>query len=123
MRIAFPSLLLSVVCGATMGSANALGGVCGNGTVESPEICDQGPANGLFGSCCTGSCGAAPVTTDCRAAGCSAGTAYGAAKCWGSSTLCPDSPAWWSCGAYVCSGTQCASSCSSQDDCATGQCQ
>ena len=31
-------------------------GNCGNGTVESPEECDDGAANGVPGSCCTFNC-------------------------------------------------------------------
>lgn len=34
--------------------------VCGNGTLELPEICDDGPANGSGASCCAADCSLKP---------------------------------------------------------------
>jgi cysteine-rich repeat protein len=39
--------------------------VCGNGTIESGEQCDDGAANGVAGDCCTASCQFQPAGTTC----------------------------------------------------------
>src|SRR5262249_16707041 len=60
--------------------------VCGNGTLESGEQCDQGAANGTSSSCCTSSCTLKSSGTECRAA---AGECDAAESCTGSSATCP----------------------------------
>ena len=62
------------------------GAVCGNGTTESGEQCDQGLTNGTPGSCCTASCQFVSAGTQCRA---SAGLCDVAETCTGSSPTCP----------------------------------
>ena len=52
---------LAFVLAATAAQAQA---VCGNGTVEAPEICDDG--NSLDGDCCTSTCG---MPTGCQSPG------------------------------------------------------
>src|SRR5436309_101915 len=60
--------------------------VCGNGTVEPGEDCDQGAANGTAGSCCSATCTFRPNTFECRA---SAGPCDVAETCTGTSGPCP----------------------------------
>jgi cysteine-rich repeat protein len=50
--------------------------VCGDGTVSSPEQCDDGAANGTASSCCTAGC-----TFDGTGAPCTGGVCDGAGTC------------------------------------------
>ena len=59
---------------------------CGNGTIESPEQCDAGAANGTAGSCCSSTCTLRSAATVCRA---SAGQCDVAETCTGASGACP----------------------------------
>ena len=61
-------------------------GVCGNGTTETGEQCDEGAANGTAGSCCTASCTLVASGAECRAA---SGQCDVAEQCTGSSGACP----------------------------------
>ena len=70
---------------------------CGDGTVDSPEVCDQGAANGTTGSCCSSTCTLKATGTVCRAA---AGFCDLQEVCTGSSATCPTD-------AKVVSGTVC----------------
>src|SRR5438552_369045 len=59
---------------------------CGNGSGDSGEDREQGPANRAAGSCCSASCRFQPSTTVCRAA---ANECDVADSCTGSSATCP----------------------------------
>jgi hypothetical protein len=61
-------------------------GVCGNGTTETGEQCDEGAANGTAGSCCSSSCTYVSAGTNCRA---STGACDPAEACTGTSPTCP----------------------------------
>jgi hypothetical protein len=63
-----------------------LGCLCGNGTVDAGEQCDQGAANGTPGSCCTTLCTLLDNTTECRSA---AGECDVAENCSGVAGDCP----------------------------------
>lgn len=60
--------------------------LCGNGTLDPGEQCDQGPANGFGFSCCSSSCTYKAVNTPCRLAvsGCDLPE-----SCTGTSGACP----------------------------------
>lgn len=58
--------------------------VCGNGTIENGEQCDDG--NTSSSDCCTSACNFAPSTVVCRA---STGTCDPQELCTGSSAACP----------------------------------
>ncbi len=60
--------------------------ICGNGTVESGEQCDQGAANGTATSCCDASCQFVSIGTTCRTA---TGPCDVAETCSGASGTCP----------------------------------
>jgi hypothetical protein len=60
--------------------------VCGNGSVEGTEQCDQGAANGTVASCCNSSCQYVSIGTTCRV---SAGECDVAETCSGASGACP----------------------------------
>ena len=60
--------------------------VCGDGTVQGTETCDQGAANGTTASCCSATCTLKSSGTTCRAA---AGVCDLPESCNGSSPLCP----------------------------------
>jgi hypothetical protein len=62
--------------------------LCGNGTIDSAvsEQCDQGSANGSFGSCCNTNCSFKASGTTCRNA---AGVCDVAETCTGSTATCP----------------------------------
>ena len=60
--------------------------VCGDGTVQAGEDCDQGGANGSPGSCCTSACEFRDAGSVCRASG---GLCDIAESCSGSSGVCP----------------------------------
>ena len=60
--------------------------LCGNGSVDGGEQCDQGAANGTAGSCCNTDCTFVASGTPCRA---SAGVCDVAESCTGSSGACP----------------------------------
>jgi cysteine-rich repeat protein len=93
-RIAFVSNATNLVTGDTNGAYDAFlhdrecegPQICGNGTVESPEECDEGVLNGSPGSCCSAACTLEPVTTVCRV---SAGPCDPAEHCAGVSPTCP----------------------------------
>ena len=70
---------------------------CGDGVVGGGEACDQGPANGTAGSCCTSACQFKSAGTECRA---SAGICDVAESCSGASGACPVD-------GFVNAGTQC----------------
>jgi hypothetical protein len=55
--------------------------VCGNGTREGTEQCDQGAANGTAGSCCTTGCTFVAAGTSCND--------WTRGKCSGASGACP----------------------------------
>lgn len=60
--------------------------VCGNGTLESGEQCDQGSRNGEADSCCTAECLFRPAGNTCRAA---AAACDSTETCSGLSAECP----------------------------------
>jgi hypothetical protein len=85
-------------------------GVCGNGTTETGEQCDEGAANGTGGSCCTTSCTLVAGGTVCRAA---SGQCDVAEQCTGSSGFCPGDT-------FQTAGTSCGDAgteCTVQDTC------
>jgi hypothetical protein len=49
----------------TTTTTSTVGAVCGNGTVEAGEQCDDGPTNGQIESCCSGTCQPKPAGTAC----------------------------------------------------------
>lgn len=61
--------------------------VCGDGTLDVLEDCDEGPANGAADSCCTALCAFRPANDPCRNA---AGDCDVADVCSGSSGTCDD---------------------------------
>ena len=62
--------------------------LCGNGVIDScgGETCDEGSANGAFGSCCNANCTLKTAGTTCRD---SDGVCDPAETCTGSSPTCP----------------------------------
>src|SRR5213078_4869444 len=60
--------------------------LCGNGTLDAGEDCDQGASNGTAGSCCSAACRFVTSGTICRAA---ANECDLAESCTGSSATCP----------------------------------
>lgn len=72
---------------------------CGDGALDPGEQCDNGPMNGMPGSCCDAMCRAAPMSTTCQgsaAGACSTNqcnavgqcVAVGVANCCRSDTMC-----------------------------------
>ncbi|MDX2167872.1 MAG: hypothetical protein SF182_12435 [Deltaproteobacteria bacterium] len=64
---------------------------CGDGVIDSPEVCDQGVANGTTGSCCTSSCTYRAAGQVCRpgpGAPCDVSE-----TCTGSAAVCPSDDA------------------------------
>jgi uncharacterized delta-60 repeat protein len=61
-------------------------GDCGDGVIEASETCDDGPENGVDGSCCDTACGPRPATVVCRAA---TGVCDAPELCTGTSGACP----------------------------------
>jgi len=59
---------------------------CGNGSIDSGELCDDGAANGTGTSCCSSSCAYKAAATVCRSA---ASICDVAEVCTGSSGTCP----------------------------------
>jgi MYXO-CTERM domain-containing protein len=78
--------------------------------------CNTSTCSGACATCATGTCSARPSTTVCRTASCSGGVATLQTNCNGSSLSCPTATT-QACAPYFCSGTACASSCSSDADC------
>lgn len=78
---------------------------CGNGVTEAGEQCDQGAANGTFGTCCGQTCQFLTATSVCRT---SMGDCDRADVCSGTSATCPADT-------YETSGT---TACSADADCA-----
>jgi hypothetical protein len=76
---------------------------------------------------CVGSVGAsatcaprvAAAGTACRSASCTGGVATQAASCTGADTSCPE-PVTELCAPFLCGATECATSCTSDADCAPG---
>ena len=60
--------------------------LCGNGTIDAGEQCDQGSTNGTAGSCCSPTCQLLPANTECRA---SAGACDPVETCDGAGGQCP----------------------------------
>lgn len=60
--------------------------ICGNGTLDSPEECDEGADNGEEFSCCTDSCEFVAAATEC---GASLGICDVAEFCDGANPTCP----------------------------------
>lgn len=116
---------------------------CGNGSTTDCQSCNQSGSQGTCrplpsnttcraanGVCdvaevCNGSATSCPAdgfrsaSTSCRNASCSNGTATQAANCTGSSPSCPGVTT-NQCTPYLCSGTACGTSCSSDANCVTG---
>jgi hypothetical protein len=87
--------------------------VCGDGTVEGTEQCDQGAAtNGTLGSCCSATCTFKPSNTACT----DDGNACTADQCNGTSATCQH-PA-------VADNTPCSDGlfCNGTDTCSAGAC-
>jgi hypothetical protein len=59
---------------------------CGDGALDAGEDCDNGPANGTAGQCCSATCAFELVATECRAA---AGVCDVAEACDGATPACP----------------------------------
>src|SRR6185503_4533877 len=74
--------------------------LCGNGSVDAGEACDQGGANGTTTSCCSAICQFSASTQQCRA---SAGVCDVAESCTGAAATCPAD-------LFVSSSTVCRSS-------------
>ncbi len=62
------------------------GPICGDGTPEYGELCDQGAANGAASSCCSVACTVEPSSKTCRP---SAGDCDVAESCDGTGATCP----------------------------------
>lgn len=89
--------------------------LCGNGTLDAGEACDNGAANGTAGSCCNATCAFVPADTLCRAdaAMCDAPEA-----CTGASGVCPADVG-------VADGKPCDADgnlCTANDSCVAGAC-
>jgi hypothetical protein len=77
--------------------------VCGNGTVETGEQCDQGAQNGTFGTCCGRDCQLMPSGAVCRE---SMGDCDKADTCSGTSATC-SADAYEASGVNLLSGATC----------------
>ena len=114
-------------CGGSCRSCTVGGsvGTCTNvpsGVADPKAMCAVTPATGCGtdGTCNgSGGCRNHPSGTPCRDASCTNGVATLAASCNGSGS-CPMQTNM--CSPYRCSGTSCATSCQTSDDCAAGVC-
>jgi hypothetical protein len=109
--------------------------VCGDGDVDPGEACDEGPANGTAGSCCTATCQLSPEGKSCDDGdACTEKDECTAGLCGGRPKVCEDGNA---CTADVCApatgtcthppvseGTGCddGDPCTERDACGQGSC-
>lgn len=125
---------LTVYWATANGSTCAADNDCASGNCVHPDGLDCGGRAGCV--CCSaatcaaecqtcfragqvGTCAPRPNTTVCRAASCTGGTATQQTTCTGTSATCP-APSLVTCSPYFCSGTACASTCTTPGACATG---
>jgi hypothetical protein len=90
--------------------------LCGNGTLDSNEACDQGKGNGTTASCCRSDCQLVPLGTTCREA---ASDCDVAEVCSGTEPTCPpDAFAAAGSSCNVGDGDLCDESCDGAGTCA-----
>jgi hypothetical protein len=112
----------SAACG-TCQACNIAGveGTCTNvppGDAEPHALCTASPPCGFVGTCDgNGACRNAPATTSCGTAMCSGSTLTPVGFCSGMGA-CKQTPS--SCGAYMCNGSACNTTCTTDGQCATG---
>lgn len=106
-----------------MKKGSGMDGACGpiSSGFDPDSECAASPASscGTNGFCSgMNSCDLYSAATVCTAGSCSAGLETPNAFCNGGGTCLPATP--MSCGAYQCNGTNCANSCATDGNCATG---
>jgi hypothetical protein len=143
--VCIPRLAQGAACSATdqCGTGFCVDGVCCESACQGQcEACGEAAKEGTCvavagaprdgrAACggvgiCHGQCGGTVRTecdfpgaaTVCTAAACTGGTATSAETCNGSGTCRPGMPVF--CGAYVCGGATCKTSCTNASDCAAG---
>ncbi|HEY6475949.1 MAG TPA: hypothetical protein VI456_05160, partial [Polyangia bacterium] len=114
----------SASCGTCMACSNARTGQASGAcapivTGGADTRCVKGTTCGLDGTCNgAGACRNAVSGTNCGAASCTAGTAQPASTCNGSGTCV--TPATKPCTPFICGSTACATTCTTNASCATG---